>query len=93
MPTAQQLFDDVVNELRRWGNASRYTPSIALETELFHDLRIYGDDLYEFVIWLNKKFGVETNIELGRYAPPEIPFLRLYELIRRRRTKASNFGT
>jgi len=34
---------------------------------------------------LNKKFGVETNIELGRYAPPEMPFLWIYKLMMRRR--------
>jgi hypothetical protein len=85
MDEAQKLFDEVLKGLPRWGNVSRYRSPITPETEVFRDLRIYGDDLYELVVWLHEKFGVETNIELGRYAPPETPFLRLHRLIARRK--------
>jgi len=74
-----------LGELPRRGITRRYRSAITPETEVFHDLRIYGGDLYELVTCLNKKFGVETNIELGRYAPPEMPFLWIYKLMMRRR--------
>ncbi|UGY13901.1 DUF1493 family protein [Bradyrhizobium septentrionale] len=82
----QQLFNEVLEKLSRWGITQRYRLPITAETEVFHDLRIYGDDLFELVIWLHKRFGVATNLDLGRYAPPEtpFPFLRLNALIARR---------
>ena len=91
MAEAQQLFYEVLGELSRWGIAGRYDSAIGPETEIFHDLRIYGDDLYELVVWLNKKVGVETNIELGRYGPPETPFPRIHKLITRRQYDGLKF--
>ena len=74
MASAQQLFDVVIDQLPQWGNANSYKQPITPDTEVYSDLVIYGDVLFELVLWLNKKFGVATNLELGRYAPSETPF-------------------
>jgi acyl carrier protein len=84
MANAQQLLDVVIGQLSRWGNTSRYKQPITPDTEVFSDLGIYGDDLFELVLWLNKKFEVATNLELGRYAPSEAPFFWIQKLISRR---------
>ena len=56
----------------------RSTP-IADNTELYYDLGIYGDDMFEFVVWARKEFGIEYPLELKRYAPGE-----MFLLFRRR---------
>jgi hypothetical protein len=81
MANAQQSLYAVIDQLPLWGNASRYKQPITPDTEVFSDLGIYGDDLFELVSWLNEKFGVATNLELGRYAPSETPFYWIQKLI------------
>jgi hypothetical protein len=54
---------------------------ITSETELYRDLRMYGDDLFEMVLWVNREFGVETNLHIASYAPGESPFFRLFRFL------------
>lgn len=35
--------------------------SIADETEIYYDLWLYGDDLYELFLWLHQGFGIEVH--------------------------------
>jgi len=54
------------------------------DTEVYYDLRIFGDDLYDFVVWVSKEFGIERRINLDEYGPREgIPSL----LFRERRVR------
>jgi hypothetical protein len=45
--------------------------SITDDTEVYYDLGIFGHDLYEFVVWVSKEFGIERRINLDEYGPRE----------------------
>ena len=47
---------------------------ITLDTELYGDLRLYGDDLWEPALWLGREFGVEGIFIPTKYGPSEWPF-------------------
>jgi hypothetical protein len=47
---------------------------VSENTEIYADLGIYGDDIVELVWWLEKEFGVGTNVNPFRYAPRETWF-------------------
>lgn len=51
--------------------------NITEDTEIYYDLRLFGDDLLEFIIWIRNEFGVNMNINISEYGPSEsaIPFL------------------
>lgn len=56
---------------------------IVEDTELYRDLGIYGDEIVDLIWWLNKEFGVQTNIDPFVYAPRESPFFTLFRTIRK----------
>ena len=41
------------------------------DTEIYYDLRISGTDLYEFLVWIEKRFNVKFQIKFREYTPPE----------------------
>lgn len=41
------------------------------ETEIYYDLRLYGDDIYEFIVWVAKEFGVNFRLDFDEYSPRE----------------------
>ena len=47
------------------------TRPITEDTEVYGDLNIYGDEIVDLVWWLEKEFGVSTNIDPFIYAPRE----------------------
>jgi hypothetical protein len=53
--------------------------AITDETEIYYDLGIYGDDVYEFFVWLHDEFGVKFGkFRFKDYCRPEgslSPFL------------------
>jgi hypothetical protein len=51
---------------------------ISDNTELWYDLGIYGDELFDFALWARDALGIEPNLALGKHAPGEaaFPFLR-----------------
>lgn len=57
--------------------------SINPETEIYADLKIYGDDLFEFLIWINKEFDIQVVVAGGKYAPSEMPFFKLAEAFKK----------
>lgn len=45
---------------------------IGPETEIYEDLGIYGDDLFEIVLWVHKTWRVDiSTMRLSDYAPNE----------------------
>ena len=74
-------FRKVEEYLLRSSVAQRRAIPITSETELYRDLRMYGDDLFELVLWANREFGVETNLHVASYAPGEWPFLRVFRFL------------
>ena len=61
--------------------------SISDDTEIYYDLSLYGDDLWEFFVWLNSEFGLEVRANIFEYAPGECPLfpIRLRRWIEKRR--------
>jgi hypothetical protein len=58
--------------------APQYRASpITCDTEIYGDLKLYGNDLFELVLWVTNEFGVAGDLHLSRYGPTEWPFLRL----------------
>jgi hypothetical protein len=59
--------------------SSLKAPSVSIrpETEIYADLKIYGDDLFEFLIWIKKEFGVQITVSGAKYTPSEMPFFRV----------------
>ncbi len=37
--------------------------------------------MFELVLWLNKEFGVQMNIDITQYAPTETPFPKVRQLV------------
>jgi hypothetical protein len=57
------------------------------DTEVYYDLRLYGDDLYAFLVWLGQKFGTDFHINLPEYAPSERIFPFWFRQRRERRER------
>jgi hypothetical protein len=56
---------------------------ITEDTEVYRDLKIYGDEIVALVWWLEKGFGVAPNINPFDYAPREFPFSWAWRAIRK----------
>jgi hypothetical protein len=54
-----------------------------MDTEVYRDLGIYGDEIVDLVWWVEKEFGVKSNLNPFRYAPHESPFFPVSRAIRR----------
>src|SRR5580700_7098433 len=65
--------DKVVAHLRSMCS-TRYRGPITDGTEIFYDLGIYGDDVYELSLWVMKEFGVRPHVHLFNSAPGELMF-------------------
>lgn len=78
-----EVFRKVIERLSRMTAPQYRTRAITQDTEVYRDLKIYGDEIVDLVWWLEKEFGVKTNINPFRYAPHEIPFFRIVRKIRK----------
>jgi hypothetical protein len=73
----------------------QYRSPITYDTEVYHDLNIYGDALvFDLLLWLRDEFGVEPNLHIADYGPSEWhsltlwwPWLALRRLWRRNEPK------
>jgi hypothetical protein len=73
-----EVFRKVVGRLSKTTAPQYRAIPITEDTEVYGDLRIYGDDLVELVWWLEKQFGVQTNIDPFKYAPGESAFFGVW---------------
>jgi hypothetical protein len=78
-----EIFHKVVERLSRMTAPQNRVFSITRDTEVYRDLGIYGDEIVDLVWWLDREFGVKTNINPFKYAPHESPFLQTSRAIRR----------
>ncbi len=83
MAEKSEIFRRVVQKLSKVTAPQKRALSITENTEIYRDLGIYGDDMVDLVWWLNKEFGVKSNINPFRYTPPESPFFRVILAARR----------
>lgn len=67
MSTAREK---VVEWLKR---RSAFSDTIAItdSTEIYYDLRVFGDDMDEFLVWLEGEFQVKVYAKTMDYCPPE----------------------
>lgn len=78
------LVDFITNKI---GARTKDGSPISERTEIYYDLEIYGDDFYDLVQFLNKKFHVTTNVNFLEYGPKERTFPILWNLF------SKSFGT
>lgn len=69
-----ETFRKVSEQLSKMTSPQYRTSPVTEDTEVYGDLRIYGDEIVNLVWWLEREFGVETNINPFIYAPRELPF-------------------
>lgn len=86
-----EVFGKVVERLSRTTGPQYRTHPIAEDTEVYRDLGIYGDEIVDLIWWLNKEFGVQTNINPFIYAPREFPFFRAFRTIRKALGKEAQY--
>jgi hypothetical protein len=72
--SSAEVFRKVQTHLSRMTAPQKRTLPIAEDTEVYRDLKIYGDEIVALVWWLEKEFGVTPNIDPFKYAPREFPF-------------------
>jgi hypothetical protein len=78
-----EVLSKVVEKLSRMIPPELRSRPITEDTEIYRDLGIYGDEIVDLVWWLEKEFGLETNINPFKYAPREFPFFRAWRAIGR----------
>jgi hypothetical protein len=83
MPRDPEIFRKLAEQLLKMTAPQYRTTSISEDTEVYGDLRIYGDEIVSLVWWLEREFGVMTNINPFKYAPRELPFAFVLRPIRK----------
>ena len=82
-PDDEEVFRKVVERLYKMTAPQYRAAPITEETEIYWDLGIYGDEIVELVWWLEKEFGVSTNVNPFRYAPQEGNFVWVLRTVRK----------
>lgn len=82
-PDTAEMLRKVVERLHKMTAPQYRTNPINEETEIYRDLKIYGDEIVELVWWLEKEFGVATNINPFIYAPREGAFVGMLRMMRK----------
>jgi Protein of unknown function (DUF1493) len=78
-----ETYRKVEEHLARVSLARHLGIAITPETEIYRDLKMYGDDLaFDLVLWAHREFGVQGNFRLSDYAPGETPF-KMWDSLRR----------
>jgi hypothetical protein len=63
--------EKIVAQLRLISGPARQHVTITDATEIYYDLRIFGQDLYDFLVWVANEFGVPVEIDVAQHAPRE----------------------
>ena len=81
---AGELYNKIVDHLSNKGwEVSRKGHPISLDSQIYHDLGIWGDDFFELVLWIHKEFGVQPMADLRNYVPLEGNSSLVYPIIRK----------
>jgi hypothetical protein len=78
-----EVLGRVQERLSRMTAPQKRMLPITEDTEVYRDLKIYGEEIVDLVWWLEKEFGVAANIDPFKYAPPEFPFSWAWHAIRK----------
>lgn len=74
MTNADEAYAKIVQYLVDYTVPKYPHKTITEETELYYDLQMYGDEIFDMIVWLHKEFGLEPTGYMLRRAPPE-PFM------------------
>lgn len=83
MPDNAEVFRKIVERLYKMTAPQYRAIPITEETEIYRDLGIYGDEIVDLVWWLEKEFGVKTNVNPFRYALREGALVGMLKMIRK----------
>jgi hypothetical protein len=72
------LRTKIIEHLEAVRPRGRPVVPISEDTELWYDLGIYGDELFDLAIWARDALGVEPNLDIKGSAPSESPFQFLW---------------
>lgn len=86
MSDISETYHRVVDRLVETAGVRISQSQISDETEIYRDLGFYGNELYDLIVWIIQKFGVDTNINIDEVAPREGSGLALLAAWRRRRS-------
>jgi hypothetical protein len=78
-----EIFHEVAERLSKITAPRNRIFSITGDTEIYRDPGIYGDEIVDLVWWLEREFGVKTNINPFKCAPHESPFFQASRAMRR----------
>lgn len=79
----EEIYEKLVAKLRTMTSLRSESAFINSDTEIYADLKIYGDDLFELLIWINDEFDVNVVVAGGKYAPSEMLFFKLFETVKK----------
>jgi hypothetical protein len=69
-PPIEGALDEIIDIIARIAVSGRRPVTCA--TELYYDLRLAGDDLYEMIAAIHARFGTDFSVmDLEEYAPGE----------------------
>jgi L-fucose isomerase-like protein len=83
MANGAEVFRRVVERLSGMTPPKNRAFPITEDTEVYRDLEIYGDEIVDLVWWLEREFGVTTNVDPFKYAPREYPFFQALKKIKK----------
>ena len=83
MAEDDEIFRKVAEYLSTVAPLSRLGSPVTRETEVYRDLGLYGYDIFELILWINREFGSMPPFELSRFAPGEENFRPLFRMIRK----------
>jgi hypothetical protein len=83
MANGAEVFRRVVERLSGMTLPKNRAFPITEDTEVYRDLEIYGDEIVDLVWWLEREFGVTTNVDPFKYAPREYPFFQALKKIKK----------
>ena len=70
----EEVFHKVVERLVKMASPQTRSIPITMDTEIYRDLRIYGDEIVDLVVWLSEEFGIVGATNPFIYAPREFPY-------------------
>ena len=79
----EDVLRRMVGRLAQMASPQSRSIPITIDTEIYRDLNIYGDEIVDLVVWLSEEFGITGSINPFIHAPHEFAFFGLVRKIKR----------
>jgi len=70
----EEVFRKISERLAKMSSPKTRSNPITMNTEIYSDLGIYGDEIVELVVWLSEEFGIAGATNPFIYVPREFPY-------------------